>query len=110
MTRIIKRDAVKGHLDNGDSLVLVEALPENYFNEAHLPGAVRINHDEIDAKASTMLPDKTARIIVYCANAACENSTKAARALADAGYVDVLKYAEGKADWVAAGLPTEGAG
>ncbi len=110
MTPVIERDAVKRHLDNGDRIVLVEALPEKYFNQTHLPGAVRMNHDEIDAKASTLLPDKTAKIIVYCANAACENSAKAARALADAGYVDILEYAEGKADWVAAGLPTEGAG
>jgi rhodanese-related sulfurtransferase len=108
--RTIERDAVKRHLDNGDPMVLVEALPAKYFNEAHLPGALQINHDEVAAKAPKLLPDKGAKIVVYCANTACQNSTKAARALQDLGYTDVHEYVEGKADWQAAGLPTANGG
>lgn len=105
----ITRDAVKRHLDNGDSIILVEALPAKSFNEAHLPGALQINHDEVAAKAPKLLPDKAARIVVYCANAECRNSAKAAGALAALGYTDVHEYVDGKADWRAAGLPTVGA-
>jgi len=104
--RTIERDAVKRHLDNHDPIVLVEALPAKYFNAAHLPGAVQINHDEVAAKAPALLKDKDARIVVYCANAACRNSTKAADALEALGYTNVHEYVEGKADWQAAGLPT----
>ena len=105
----ITRDAIKRHLDNGDSIVLVEALPAKSFNQAHLPGALQINHDEVAQKAPALLPDKGAKIVVYCANKECQNSTKAARALEEMGYTDVHEYVEGKADWQAAGLPTAGA-
>jgi rhodanese-related sulfurtransferase len=46
-------------------------------------------------------------VVVYCANAPCPNSEIAARRLAALGYVNVREYAEGKEDWVAAGLPIE---
>ena len=105
----ITRDAVKRHLDNGDSIVLVEALPAKNYDDAHLPGAVQINHDEVAQKAPLLLPYKDAKIIVYCANTQCRNSAKAAGALEALGYTDVHEYVEGKADWQAAGLPTVGA-
>lgn len=107
--RTIKRDAVRRHLDNGDPVVLVEALPAKNYDDAHLPGAVQINHDEIAQKAPLLLPYKDAKIVVYCANKECRNSAKAAGALEALGYTDVNEYVEGKADWQAAGLPTVGA-
>lgn len=44
---------------------------------------------------------------MYCSNTACQNSGIAANRLTALGYTDVRKYAEGKQDWVEAGLPTE---
>ena len=110
MTKTIARDALKGHIDAGDAVTIVEALPEKYFNKAHLPGALRINPDEVADKAPRLLPDKAARIVVYCADAACRNSAQVADALTAMGYADVLEYVEGKADWIAAGFPVEGLG
>ena len=107
MTRAITRDEIKRRLDHEGSVVLVEALPEKYFVDAHLPGAIRINHDEVAAKAPSLLPDRHASVIVYCASAACQNSGKAARTLEDMGYANVLVYEGGKEDWMAGGLPTE---
>ncbi len=109
MTKTITRDSIKRHLDNSDQMILVEALPEKYFNDAHLPGAVQINHDEVAAKAPILLPDKGVKIVVYCANAACANSAKAAASLEKIGYTNISKYVDGKQDWINAGLPTEGA-
>ncbi len=109
MTKTITRHSIKSHLDNADQMILVEALPEKYFNDAHLPGAVQINHDEVAAKAPVLLPDKGAEIVVYCANAACANSAKAAASLEEIGYTNIFQYVDGKQDWIDAGLPTEGA-
>ena len=86
---------------------LVEALPAQYYDDHHLPGAINIPHDEIDALAPTRLPDKDAAIVVYCASGPCQNSGIAARRLAQLGYTNVRDYHEGKAEWDAAGLPTE---
>jgi len=46
--------------------------------------------------------------VVYCASGPCQNSGIAAWRLAQLGYTNVLDYHEGKAEWIAAGLPMEG--
>jgi rhodanese-related sulfurtransferase len=107
MVRKITRDELKAALDRGEGLTLVEALPEQYYRKAHLPGALLLPHDQVDELAPTLLPDKDAAIVVYCANLPCQNSEIAAARLIELGYTDVRDYAEGKQDWIDAGLPTE---
>lgn len=51
----------------GDALTLVETLPAPFFRHTHLPGAINLPPDEIDSLAPTLLPDKDAAIVVYCA-------------------------------------------
>lgn len=87
--------------------MLVEALPEPYYRKAHLPGAISIPAERVPELAPRLLPDLDAEIVVYCANLACPSSEVAARALVELGYRHVREYAEGKQDWIAAGLPTE---
>ena len=107
MVDTITRDELKGLLEAGEDVVLVEALPEKYYREAHLPGALNLPHDAVDALAPVLLPDKAAPIVVYCASAPCKNSGLAAERLAELGYANVRDYHEGKQDWIEAGLPTE---
>ena len=107
MTATITREQLKATLDRGERVTIVEALPEPYYRKAHLPGALNLPHDRVDELAPALLPDKTAAIVVYCANLPCENSSIAAQRLTEIGYTDVRDYAEGKQDWIDAGLPTE---
>ncbi len=88
-------------------VTVVEALPPKYFNDKHLPGALNLPHDQVAGLAPRLLPDKDAEIVVYCANAACQNSALAGQALRDLGYSQVLEYKDGKQDWVDAGLAVE---
>ncbi|CAA9534858.1 MAG: hypothetical protein AVDCRST_MAG05-4754 [uncultured Rubrobacteraceae bacterium] len=105
--RTISRDELKGRLDRGEEVVLVETLGPGYFEDAHLPGAINIPHTEVEELAPGLLPDKAAPIVVYCSNRACQNSPQAAKRLASLGYENVYDYEEGKQDWIEAGLPTE---
>jgi rhodanese-related sulfurtransferase len=107
MATTISRDALKAKLDRADSFILLEALPATYFEDAHLPGAHNMPHDQVDALAPTMIPDRSTEVVVYCANAPCPNSGIAARRLQALGYANVREYVEGKEDWVNAGLPVE---
>ena len=107
MVEVITREALKAKLDRREPVILVEALPEKYYRHAHLPGAINIPHDRVDALAPRLLPDKAAEIVVYCANGPCKNSGIAAQRLSELGYANVRDYHEGKADWIAAGLPVE---
>jgi rhodanese-related sulfurtransferase len=103
----ISRDQLKAKLDRADSFALLEALPATYFEDAHLPGARNLPHDQVDALASVMVPDRSTEVVVYCANTPCPNSAIAARRLQALGYTNVREYVEGKEDWVNAGLPIE---
>ena len=108
MPRVITLDELRARLDSGDPVTLVEALPPMYYEQEHLPGAINIPHDEVDELAPGVLPEVDAEIVVYCASGPCQNSGIAARRLASLGYTNVSDYHEGKAEWIAAGLPVEG--
>jgi rhodanese-related sulfurtransferase len=105
MTHAITREEILVELARGADLTLIEALPARYYADGHLPGARHMPHDQVRSLAPRLLPDRQATIVVYCANAACRNSSIAAEALRALGYANVREYADGKADWIAAGLP-----
>ena len=107
MARKITLTELRTRLDTGEPLVLVEALPAMYYAKEHLPGAINIPHDAVTELAPTLLPDKDVPVVVYCANGPCANSGIAAARLTELGYTDVSDYHEGKAEWIAAGLPVE---
>ena len=107
MVSTITRDELKAKLDRKEKLILAEALPERYYLDKHLPGAINIPHDQVNALAPVLLPDKSAQIVVYCANGPCRNSGIAAQRLVELGYTEVRDYHEGKQDWIEAGLPVE---
>ncbi len=104
--RSMSRDELKQRLD-GDGVIIVEALGPAYYEDAHLPGALNLPHDQVDELAPEVLPDKDAAVVVYCSNLACQNSVVASRRLVQLGYTNVFEYEEGKQDWIEAGLPTE---
>lgn len=107
MNRKITREQLSSLLASANPPLVFEALPAKYFNDRHLPGARNMPHDEVAELAPRLAPDKAAPIVVYCANAACQNSHIAAGRLGQLGYTDVRVYAEGKQDWIDAGLPVE---
>lgn len=107
MTEKIDRETLAAELRGSNPPRLVEALPERYFADTHLPGAVNIPHDAVDALAAALLPDLSAPVIVYCASATCRNSDIAAARLERLGYTSVRVYSGGKQDWADAGLPVE---
>ena len=106
MTATITRDEVAAGIAEG-RLTLVDALPGSYYAQAHLPGALNLVADDVEAKAATLLPNKNAPIVTYCSNRACPNSGQVVAKLEQLGYTNVRKYAEGIQDWAEAGHPVE---
>ena len=66
--KTISRDELKAKMDRKDDFVLVEALAKATYDHAHLPGAINIPPDQVADLAPTLLPDKNADIVVYCAS------------------------------------------
>ena len=107
MFRTVDRKTLQQYIASNPKLIILEALPERYWRDVHLPGALLFPHDQVDQLAPKLLPNKDAEIVVYCANKACQNSKVAAHRLTTLGYTNVYAYEEGKADWIEAGLSTE---
>jgi len=107
MPKLVNALEVKERLQIKPAPVLVEALPQKYFQDRHLPGAINLPHDSIDAELRRVLPDLEAEVIVYCASGPCQNSGILARRLEDLGFVHVLDFHEGKEGWERAGYGFE---
>ena len=90
-----------------EDVVVLEALPPNYFQEGHLPGASNLPLDALEPLAPRRIPTKQTPVVTYCSNEQCSNSSLAAERLRELGYTNVRKFPGGKQAWVEAGLPLE---
>jgi rhodanese-related sulfurtransferase len=106
----IDRDELRRKFENGEPFVLVDALPPMSYAHSHLPGAINLPPERVDASAPKRIVDKDAEIVVYCANPTCESSIETGRSLLALGYVNVRHYPGGKDEWRSSGLPLERAG
>ena len=68
MPKTISRDGLRMKIDRGDKFLLVETLPTVAYHHAHLPSAINLPPDQVQQLAPTLLPDKSAEIVVYCAS------------------------------------------
>lgn len=105
--KTLSRTELQSKIANHEPVTLLEALGERFYRDGHLPGALNMPHDQVDAVAARLVPDKSAEVVVYCSSVTCQNSTIAARRLTQLGYTNVAVYPGGKADWRDAGLPLE---
>ena len=93
MPDTIKRDTLMKKLARDEDFVLIEALPEEKYKEAHLPGALNVRPDEVEEIdnlanwADENIPDKDTEVVVYCADAACTGSEMTAKRLEELGYL-----------------------
>jgi rhodanese-related sulfurtransferase len=103
--RIVQAHEVQ-HLAR-EGATIIEVLPREEYEEEHLAGAVSIPLKTLDRQAVESL-DRSRPVVVYCWDALCDLSPRAAAVLDELGFEDVCDYAVGKVDWTARGLPTEG--
>jgi rhodanese-related sulfurtransferase len=99
----VHRDEVRALVERG-AAQLVEVLPKDEYDEEHLPQAIHLPLRSLDATTADVL-DRVRLVLVYCWDALCDMSPRAAWRLERLGF-DVSDYAAGKVDWIAAGLPT----
>lgn len=107
MIKQLTLEQLRSRLSTNPAITLLEALPEKYYQDGHLPGALHMPHDQTRQLAPALVQDRAAEVVVYCASAACQNSHIAARILDQIGYGKVSVFAGGKQAWVEAGLALE---
>ncbi|MHB1454040.1 MAG: rhodanese-like domain-containing protein [Saccharofermentanales bacterium] len=86
----INAKAAKEIMDSGEKVTVLDVRTRDEFQQGHIKGAVHIPYDQIPAKASGLLPDKNAKILVYCASGA--RSSAGTRSLVSLGYADVSDF------------------
>lgn len=83
---------------------VLDVRPADEFAIGHLPGAVNIPLDELEARIDEL--DPGSEIVAYCRGAYCVLSFEAVATLRRRGF-RVRRLEDGFPEWKAAGLPTE---
>lgn len=87
---VMSYEELKNKLDSKAHFVLVDVRTKEEFDAGHIPTAILLPYDEIDAKAMTVLPDKEKEIVVYCRSG--RRSAIAKKALLALRYTNVADF------------------
>jgi len=85
-----------------EDFVLVNVLPREEFNKAHIRTSVNVPHesDDFAERVERIAGSKARPVVVYCASLGCDASTRAATKLEEAGFENVFDYEGGTRDWL----------
>lgn len=104
MVERIDAGTLKGWLDEGERLVLVDARAQEDYAADHLPEAVSLLNAEVEDRAGELIPEGV-KVVVYSNDAACPASGLVAAKLDLLGYHPVYDYNDSYRDWVNRGYP-----
>jgi molybdopterin/thiamine biosynthesis adenylyltransferase/rhodanese-related sulfurtransferase len=82
--------------------VFLDVREMEEYDQGAIPGAVHIPRGFLESQVETKIPDRSARVVVYCAGGT--RSAFAARTMGDLGYTDVVSLSGGFNHWKDEGL------
>ena len=88
----------------GGSVTLLDVRPADEFARGHLPGALNIPLDQLDAALGSVT--QNIPVVAYCRGPYCVLSYEAVAYLRARG-IDAMRLEDGYPEWKAAGLPVE---
>jgi len=91
--------------DAGENHVLIDVREDGEWSAGHAAGAIHLGKGIIERDIEKTVPDKSARMVLYCGGG--YRSALAAAALTKMGYRNAISLDGGWREWQAAGLPTE---
>ena len=103
--RSLSLEELKRRLDAREPFTLVDVREKDEVRAGFIPGAVSIPRGFLEMQAEQRLPDKGAKLVVYCAGGV--RSAFAAKALTELGYTDVESANPGFSRWKDLGYPVE---
>jgi molybdopterin/thiamine biosynthesis adenylyltransferase/rhodanese-related sulfurtransferase len=104
-TKEVSLDELKRRLDVKEPMTLVDVREKEEYRAGFIPGALSIPRGFLEQQVEGRLPDKSAKIVAYCAGGT--RSALAARTLADLGYTNVETANPGFVRWKDLGYPIE---
>lgn len=104
-TKEVSLDELKKRLESGEKMTLVDVREKEEFRAGYIPGAVSIPRGFLEMQVESKVPDKSSKVIAYCAGGT--RSALAAATLAELGYTDVETAMPGFVRWKDLGYPIE---
>jgi molybdopterin/thiamine biosynthesis adenylyltransferase/rhodanese-related sulfurtransferase/molybdopterin converting factor small subunit len=101
---VLARDVASAR-ERGEEIYLVDVRTKDEWDQGYAPGAVHLDRGYLELKAEQLFPDKSKRVVCYCAGGT--RSLFAAKALKTLGYERVENMTKGFGGWKEAGLPFE---
>ena len=99
----ISTSQLKDWMTTGRTFTLIDVREDNEWQAGHAAAAIHISRWTLTGKIGTVVPDKTARIVLYCLGGV--RSAAAAEALQKMGYTNVFSLTGGFKNYQLAGLP-----
>ena len=93
---VLEKKQAKEIMDTQEGYIILDTRAQDEYDESHIPGAILIPHDQILAKAESVLTDKDQLILVYCRSG--NRSKQASEKLVALGYTNVVEFG-GIIDW-----------
>lgn len=63
---VIDAEQLKSHLQGKQKVVLIDARPEDEYQQGHIPGAINIRSDRMKEEAARLPKSKTTALVFYC--------------------------------------------
>jgi molybdopterin/thiamine biosynthesis adenylyltransferase/rhodanese-related sulfurtransferase len=104
-TKEVSLDELKRRLDKKEPYTLLDVREKEEYRAGYIPGAVSIPRGFLEIQVEGRLPDKSAKIVAYCAGGT--RSALAARTLAELGYTNVETANPGFVRWKDLGYPID---
>lgn len=104
--KTITAEQLNDVMEREDDWTLVDVLHREQYEKEHIPGAhnIPLQSDDFVDQVNELVDSEDGRVIVYCANDACELSPQAARKLERAGFDNVIDFEGGIEEWKEAGF------
>ena len=94
---------VKQMIDANEKIILLDVRDKEEFETGCIPGAINISRGMLEFKVNMAIPDKNARIIVYCGIDL--RGPLATKTLNELGYRNAVNISGGLKAWKEAGYP-----
>jgi rhodanese-related sulfurtransferase len=101
----ISTSQLKDWMTTGQAFTLIDVREDNEWQEGHAATAIHISRWTLSGRIGTVVPDKSACIVLYCLGGV--RSAAAAEALQKMGYTTVFSLTGGFKNYQLAGLPIQ---
>ncbi|MHC1741935.1 MAG: YceI family protein [Syntrophobacteraceae bacterium] len=108
--KLVDSDQLHAMIGSGTDLVIVDTLPEDHFERAHVPGAENACVYQVTfvARMGDLVRDRNRAIVLYGSGGTSRDAITAAGKLVRAGYRNISVLKGGLRAWRDIGFPVDG--